>query len=381
VLSTAVRVGVVDAVADGASTPKDVAARLGVHVEAVRRLLQCLAVIGVVSAADGAFVPTPMLSLLRRGEPGSLVDLALLGDVMYRAWAGLAGTIVTGESAFETAFGEPLFLYLREHPDIASAFNGTMSALSHTVVDAFVAGVDVGDASRIVDLGGGLGHLGATLACAYPHIDVIVFDLPQVEAEATAFLADHASDGRCRFEAGNFFTAVPAGADVYVLKWVLHDWGDDRCLRILQNCRAALPPDGRIVIIERLIPDRLEAGPESNAVLRFDMSMLALGGVGTARNEHSTSTTACSTRPVCNVEPSCPSRKDSPRSGRPGRTLTAGPGPVNDAAVRPLKRGQRERSISREGPLPLGPRFPVVVTMWGNVVDDSVDLTGQVSRS
>jgi hypothetical protein len=283
VLSTAVRVGVVDAVAAGPRTPAEVAVGLGLHGEGVRRLLQCLAGIGVVRAVGDAFAPTPALSLLRRGEPGSLFDLAMLGDVMDRAWAGLTATIVSGESAFERTFGEPLFVHLGRHPDTAAAFNGTMAALSSPVVDRFVADFDVGDASCIVDVGGGLGHLGCALAHAHPQVEVVVFDLPQVQTEATTFLADHSMGGRCRFEPGSFFKAIPTGGDIYLLKWVLHDWGDERCIRILQNCRAALPPSGRVVVIERLIPDPLEPGPQSSAVVRFDMAMLALGGVGTAQ--------------------------------------------------------------------------------------------------
>jgi hypothetical protein len=282
ILSTAVRVGVVDAVAAGARTAADVSARLGLHHEAVQRLLRSLAGIGVIRPEGDGFEPTPTLALLQWGEPGSLFELAVLGDVMERAWAGLAGTMISGESAFEGAFGEPLFVHLRDHPEVAAAFNGTMAALSHPVVDRFVADFDIGPAVRIVDVGGGIGHLGLGLARVHPQTEVIVFDLPQVEDEAATFLGDQAS-GRCRFEAGNFFKAVPIGADIYVLKWVLHDWGDERCLRILHNCRAALPVDGRIVIIERLVPDPLEPGPASNAVLRFDMAMLALGGAGTAQ--------------------------------------------------------------------------------------------------
>ena len=281
VLSTAVRVGVVDALASGACTAMELSARLGLHREAVPRLLQCMAAIGVVRAVGDAFEPTPSLALLQRDQPGSLFELAVLGDVMDRAWAGLATTMVSGESAFERAFGEPLFIRLRDHPDIAAAFNGTMAALSYPVVDRFVADFDVGTASCIVDVGGGMGHLGLALARAHPRVDVIVFDLPQTQAEATTFLTDHAIGNRCRFEAGNFFKTIPRGADIYLLKWVLHDWGDDRCQRILDNCRAALPPEGRIVIIERLLPDRPEPGED--AVLRFDMAMLALGGVGTAQ--------------------------------------------------------------------------------------------------
>jgi hypothetical protein len=279
VLSTAVRLGIPEAVAAGELTAETMAAKRGLNTEAVRRLLQCLAGVGVLKQAGSAFEPGPGLEFLVPGTGQSLVDLALFGDAAYRAWANLGDTIVVGESGFELAFGEPLFKYFAAHPGMARAFNGSMSVLSRSVVERFVDVFDLGDTSEVVDVGGGVGHLGAALADAHEHLQVTVFDLPQVEGDASDYLRTHR---RCRFESGSFFKTVPAGAGVYLLKWILHDWPDDRCERILSNCRAALAPRGRLIVIERILPDVIEAG-SADDVLIMDLMMLALGGVGNAQ--------------------------------------------------------------------------------------------------
>ena len=280
VLSSAVRLGMTDAVAAGETRAEAIATKRGLNPEAVSRLLQCLAATGVVRKTPLGFEPGPGLQFLLPGTAQSLTDLAMLGDTLYSALAGLPDTITTGQSGFERAFGEPLFKYFRSHPDTARAFNGTMSELSRAVVDRFVADFGLGDASRIVDVGGGIGHLGGALADRYEHVEVTVFDLAQVEHEANEFLSTRP---RCRFQAGNFFKEVPGGGDLYLLKWILHDWPDDGCERILGNCRAVLGPQARLVVIERVVPDHIEANGEADGVLIMDIMMLALGGAGNAQ--------------------------------------------------------------------------------------------------
>jgi hypothetical protein len=282
VLSTAVRVGLVDAIAAAPVTAAALARQLGLHETAVERLLRALAVQGLVTATgDGSFGATASLSLLRTGAPDSLADVAREASMMSRALASFDATVSSGASAFQATFGQPLFRYLRDHPDEAAAFDGTMTALSGAVVSSFVATYPFDDVVRVVDVGGGVGHLGAAVAAAHRHLEMVVFDRDRVEASATEVLAQ--SEGRCSFQAGNFFTALPGGADCHLLKWVLHDWGDEHCIQILGNCRDALAPDGTIVIIERLLPTHTERDPAAEDAVLYDLMMLAIGGAGDAR--------------------------------------------------------------------------------------------------
>jgi O-methyltransferase domain/Dimerisation domain len=283
VLITAVRLGVVDALGDSPTAVVDLATQLGVDPDGLRRVLRCLAALGIaVAERDDRFGAGPATSLLRRGAPGSLADLALLGVPMTAVFAELGTTLTTGGSAFEAAYGEPLFAYFGSHAEDAAVFDGTMTAMSNAVIESFVPRLDVAGASGIVDVGGGVGHLGASIADAYPSLDVTILDLQQVEDRANAFLSQGAGS-RCRFVAGDFFEAVPAGRDVHILKWVLHDWSDGQCVQILDNCRNALSADGRVVIIERVVPDPVGRTADAEAVVIFDVAMLAMFGAGAGR--------------------------------------------------------------------------------------------------
>src|SRR5262249_6066144 len=177
----------------------------------------------------------------------------------------LSTTLKTGSSAFEAAYGEPLFSYFGTHGEDAAVFDGTMTAMSNAVIESFVPTFDAAGVSGVVDVGGGVGHLGVAIATAYPSLDVTILDLAQVEDRAKAFLTD-SKNSNCHFVAGDFFDAVPPGRDVCVLKWILHDWSDAPCVRILENCRRGLSGDGRVVIIERLIPDPVAPAADAEDV-------------------------------------------------------------------------------------------------------------------
>jgi hypothetical protein len=134
---------------------------------------------------------------------------------------------------------------------------------------------------RVVDVGGGRGTLLAAVLASRPDLHGIVFDLPEVVAGAAETLRAAGVAERCAIESGDFFVAVPAGADGYLLANVLHDWDDDRSVAILRNCRRAIQGDGRVLIVERMIfsdPER------SLPTLLSDLNMLVLTG-GQERTE------------------------------------------------------------------------------------------------
>jgi hypothetical protein len=284
VIHTAVRTGMVDALSADPADASTIAQRIDGVESAVVRLLRGLVLLDLATV-DGAgrFAAAPALSWLRSDEPRSLHDAALfLGGPAYRAWAELAAAVTAGASPFERANGKGLWDYMAANPDDGAAFNGAMRGLTHAVEQALPDALEL-DAETVVDVGGGLGHLVAALLQHNPNASGIVFDQPHVASEAESFLSGRGLSERCRFVGGSFFEPLPPGGDVYLLKWTLHDWGDDDCRALLGRCREAIAPGGRLVIVERPLPelhelaiDRASARPAVMA----DLLMLAMSGPG-----------------------------------------------------------------------------------------------------
>jgi len=156
-----------------------------------------------------------------------------------------------------------------------------MSRIAALNAAGFVRAYDFSGLGRLVDVGGGHGMLMRTVLDAHPHVQGVVFDLPSVIEGARARLADAGLTSRCQTIAGDFFDAVPAGGDAYVLSWIPHDWDDQSAVRILANCRAAMGKAGRLLAIELIIPsdDEREPSPEVDWLVRTtDIEMLAVVG-------------------------------------------------------------------------------------------------------
>jgi SAM-dependent methyltransferase len=268
--------------------PSSVLARTcAAHPDALHRVLRALTSLALLSEeADGSFGLTPLGCLLRSDVPDSLRDQVVLEwEVWTRAHDGLLAAVRTGESGFSQVFGHSLYEHLAQHPDLARTFDAEMVSLSLSAAAALLAAYDFTPdftpAARIVDVGGGAGALLAAILQAYPQASGVVFDLPAVAADARAYLATAGLTHRCEVVVGDFFQALPHGGDIYVLSHVLHNWDDAHCVQILQNCRAAMAPDGRLVIFERRLPERVTQ-PEQ--AVEFDISMLVLTG-GRQRTE------------------------------------------------------------------------------------------------
>lgn len=278
-LHAAVRSGVVDALGPEALSPGEVAASAGALQEPVRRLLRALVVLELAAVdADGRYVACAELEPLRPG--GALRDaLLFFGSIPYRSWGELPATVRTGISGHEVAYGQGHWELLAADPDAAATFNRAMAGLSRPVLEALPAALALSE-ETVVDVGGGSGHLLAALLTAAPRARGIVFDRPGLRDDAETVLAGFGD--RARFEGGDFFARVPAG-DVLVLKWIVHDWGDADGVRLLRRCREALRPGGRVVVVERLLPDAAELGPEALDTVRSDLMMLALFGAGSGR--------------------------------------------------------------------------------------------------
>src|SRR5262249_38193466 len=155
--------------------------------------------------------------------------------------------------AFQRVFGEDFFSYYHREPEAARTFNRAMRSVSSEQVQACMRAYDFSGASHIVDIGGGLGTVLAQVCREYPSVRGTVFDVPSVAEAAKQYLADEGLAERCEVASGDFFSGVPSKGDMYLLKYILHDWDDTRSKKILENCHSALAGrDGKLIILEHV---------------------------------------------------------------------------------------------------------------------------------
>jgi cyclopropane fatty-acyl-phospholipid synthase-like methyltransferase len=279
----AAKLGLADLVQDGAKSPAELAALTGTHASSLSRVLRALASTGWLHEDDdGRFGPTALTAGLQSGIPGSLRALATteLGEEHYPAWGNLLFSVKSGELAFDDVFGMPNWQYWAGHPEHADVFNRAMSEMTAIIEPAVLSICDLSGAKTIVDIGGGRGTLMSSMLQAYPEARGIVLDLPHVIEQGRQLIAERGLQDRCELIAGDFFKAVPSGGDVYVLKWVIHDWTDAQSIAILKNCHAAMPPHSRLLLIEAPLPPRNE--PSLHKLM--DINMLVMTG-GRERTE------------------------------------------------------------------------------------------------
>ena len=269
------RLGLADLLAAGPRTAQELAAATGTHAPALARLLGALGSVDLCrQRADGAFEMTRLGSLLRQDAPYSVRAWALQwGGEAWQVWANLLYSVRTGKSARQLITGTPGFVHLDKDPQAAAIFNQAMAELTRLAAAEIARSYDF-SGKRVMDVGGGYGELLAQILITHPSATGVLFDMPHAMDAAREHLRRRGVEGRCELVAGDFFARIPAAADVYVLKSVIHDWADERATEILHSCRHAMRPGARLLVAERLMPERLEASPAHEALARSDLHML-----------------------------------------------------------------------------------------------------------
>jgi hypothetical protein len=280
-LQLAAELGVPDQLADGPRTAGDLAAAISCDAGALYRLLRALAGEGVFTEdPPGSFGLTPMGEQLRADHPRSLRAWVLFQGLFNTVYAHAMHSIRTGEPTFPMVFGQPIFDHLDDHPELAAAFNRAMSEHSRVMAGTMARAYDLSHARLIVDVGGGDGTFLSGLLGAWPGVQGVVLDLPHAAGAAHQQIASAGLGERCTFVGGDFLRDVPAGGDVYLLKGILHNWADDDATVILRNCRRAMGADGRVTMLEWLVP----TGDTPHPSKLIDLSMLTVYG-GRERTE------------------------------------------------------------------------------------------------
>ena len=273
----AAEIGLADSLAKGPRDAKDLARHHRVDGLSLYRLLRALTVPGLlVEDANHRFALTPLGATLRSDAPGSMRGYVRFVGSRWRmaAWQELGFSVRTGKPAVQEVFGAPLFEYLGSHPEDGAIFNAAMTSLTAMTEEAIVSACDLSGVRTVVDVGGGHGRLLSAILKRNPTLRGMLVDLPQVAEGAKAFLAERGLSDRVEVRSGDFFESVPAGGDAYMMKLVIHDWDDERCIRLLRNVRRAMPPEGRLFVLDGVVPP--PGVPAFDKLL--DLEMLVLPG-------------------------------------------------------------------------------------------------------
>ncbi len=274
-LHVAAELRLADLIGDSSRTIAELAALSGANPEMLLRLCRALAAFDIFSVDDEGLVSqTPCSACLRSDAVPTLHHAARYWGMAstWATWGNLRHTIMTGEPAFETVFGMPNFEYLKTNPEESEIFDAFMRHSPDDRHAAVAAAYDFSGAGIVVDVGGGNGGLLRAILDAHTGVRGILADQAGVIAGAAQVLGAQA--GRCEIAPTDFFVSVPEGGDIYTMAQIMHDWGDESCLKILASCRLAMKPDARLLVIDRV----LEGSSGRNLPMNFlaDMHMMAL---------------------------------------------------------------------------------------------------------
>jgi SAM-dependent methyltransferase len=274
-LQVAAGLRLADHIGDGSPTIAELAAACAANPDMLKRLCRALAAFGIFSVGENDQVSqTPQSACLRSDAAPTLHHAARYWGLpmVWDTWGNLQHTIMTGEPAFEKTFGMPYFEYLKANPEQREIFDEFMRHSPDDRHAAVAQAYDFSGAGTVVDVGGGSGGLLRAILDANTGVRGILADQAGVVAGAAAVLGAQAS--RCEIAVCDFFASVPEGGDIYTMAQIMHDWSDESCLEILANCRSAMRPGGRLLVIERV----LEGPSGRSEPMNFlaDMHMMAL---------------------------------------------------------------------------------------------------------
>jgi hypothetical protein len=272
----AASLGVADVFDDQPKTIAQLAAATNTEPRSLYRLLRALSSVGIFSeGSDHCFTLTPLGETLKSDSSGSMryMAMAQMADNFSLAWSNGLHSLRTGETAFDAAAGMSQWEYYAQHPEAAQVFSHSMTNVGTPISHAVAATYDFSQFNTIVDVGGAQGSLISVIMKSYPHLKGILFDRPEIIATVNV-------DEKIRPIAGNFFESVPSGGDAYLLRWIIHDWNDEKAAIILRNCHQAMPDDGKLLLVESVIPSDNEP-----SLTKFLDVLMLMGTGGWERTE------------------------------------------------------------------------------------------------
>jgi O-methyltransferase domain/Dimerisation domain len=272
----AAKLGIADRIDDTPKSIEQLAAATETDPRSLYRLMRALASVDIFTeVSDRCFALTPLAVTIKSDSPGSMryAALAQMGEEHSLGWGNGLHSLKTGEIAFDTAAGMPVWDYYDRHPEAGQIFSRSMTDLGNQASQAVATTYDFSKFNTIVDVGGAHGNLISEIVRSYPHLTGILFDLSEV-------IANVSLDDNIQPIAGNFFESVPSGGDAYLMRWIVHDWDDEKSLMILKNCHQAMPDRGKLLLVESIIPPDNVPSPAKF----IDLIMLMMTG-GQERTE------------------------------------------------------------------------------------------------
>jgi SAM-dependent methyltransferase len=286
VIHVAVKLGIAELLRDGPRPLAELAKATGADERALGRLLTALSTIGICEKpGEDVYALTEMGAGLDGAAEQSFKAWAILeAEMLAKRWSGLLETVMTGKTAAELQGFSSSFELMGRSPEDVEKFNAAMTELTRLVTPAILRAYNFSDISHLMDVGGGSGELLGAIAQQNPKMRGTVFDLPRCAEAAGKHLRQIGVSDRVEFVAGDFFKSVPEIADAIILKSIIHDWNDARSVSILRNCREALPDGGKLLLVERLMPEKPAATDEDKAHAMSDLNMMR-GPGGCERTE------------------------------------------------------------------------------------------------
>jgi O-methyltransferase domain len=271
-VSCLAQLGIPDLVDAAPKSADELAKEIGVDPQALYRLMRATACVGVLSeGSDGKFSQTPSSKVLCSNANPSLRSFAMMTGREWhgRGWSHLEYCVRTGKQALEQIYRMPIFEFLKQNPAEARIFNNAMTELSMIDGPAVAEAYNFESLRSIVDVAGGHGLLLSTILQSNPHLRGTLFEMPHVLEGAANGPLKPVMD-RCTLASGDMFASVPAGADAYIMKHIIHDWPDDRCLLLLKACRKGVNPGGKLLVVD----DVIQPGNDFSPGKFLDLQML-----------------------------------------------------------------------------------------------------------
>ncbi len=256
-IATAAKLGIADLLKDGPRPVEDLAQATRTHGRSLYRLLRALASVGVFAEdADGRFRLTEMAEPLRSDVPESLRAFSIYfgADFHMRVWEDLLYSVTHGQPVFQHIHNKGVFEYFEDHPGHAKIFNDAMTSFSASVSEPIVRAYDFSGIGKIADVGGGHGLLLSAILNEHPAMKGVLYDAPSVIGGAKNLLDAQGVGARCELVAGDFFQSAPA-AEAYIMKHIIHDWEDEKSIKILRNCHGAMTGKGKVLVVEMVVPE------------------------------------------------------------------------------------------------------------------------------
>ena len=278
------KLGIPDLLQSGPKTVAELASATKMHAPSLFRVLRALVSVGILNSADGGrFAQTPLSETLVTDVPGSLRWFAVseLGQEHYPAWGNLMHSLKTGDIAFDNFFGVDVWKYFQQNPEDAAVFNNSMSNMTAATNEAITSVYDFSGFETLVDVGGGHGGLITEILKSNPKLKGVLFDADEVIQGARLKLDAAGLTDRCETVAGDFFNSVPGGGDAYIMKWIIHDWNDEKAITILRNCRNQMSQNAKLIVVDCVVPETDE--PDFSKFIDLNMLVMTGGKERTAK--------------------------------------------------------------------------------------------------